>query len=76
MNEQTTGFLIPWMRFRHGGGGFLDVGHRLRRENDQAHVDVLILQNGAQRGLVAVGAGIADHVDGVAQRGGGGQRRP
>ena len=74
MNEQTTGLLMPLIDLGHDGRRLLDVGHRLRREDHHAHVDVLVFQHRADGRLVAVGAGVADHVDRVAERGGGRQR--
>ena len=75
MNEQTTGLLMPLDGLGHDGGRLFDVGHRLRREDHHAHVHAVIFQHRADGGLVAVGAGVADHVDRVAQRGRGGQGR-
>ena len=61
-------------RIGHDGGRLFNLGHRLRREDDDAHVYARIFQHGADSGLVAIAAGVADDVDGVAERSGGGQR--
>ena len=77
MNEEAMGLLRAVGRGAHDlAGDVVDVGHRLRREDHQRLVDVGVVQHGLQGGMVAVGAGVADHVDGVLHVGGGGQRVP
>ena len=67
-------FVDAFDRLRHDGGRLFDFGHRLRREDHDAHVDARVFQHGADGRLVAIVAGVADHVDRVAERSGRGQR--
>ena len=54
-------------------GGAEDIGHRLRGQDHQRPVHPLVADDRAERVLVALRGGIADHVHGVVQVGRGGQ---
>ncbi len=73
MKEQTTGLFETLDRLGHDARRLLDLGHRLRGEDDDPHVDARVLQHGADRRLVAVGPRVPDDVDRVAERSGGRQ---
>ena len=74
MNEQTTGLLMPLTASGTTAAvssmSVIDCGVRITMPMST----FVVFQHGADGGLVAVGAGVADHVDRIAQRGGGGQR--
>ena len=54
--------------FRDGSSGGRRVGHRLRRQDDQHRINVLVFEDNFRRRGVPVRLGVTEYVHGVAMR--------